>query len=179
MRQTTAPPTRLASVLSPQAIRWGPRHQMPPGQDTALSATSGMASSSVRPAPAPFNAVANSLSLNPNPDKSAPSRDNSVSSSFSISMSQPALRAIRLSASTSCRRCNSDRFARTTTGISIRPSCRAAARRPCPAITSPCAPTRIGFENPNARMLPAISATWEGLWVRALRAKGISRSSGQ
>ena len=33
--------------------------------------------------------------------------------------------------------------------------------------------------NPKARMLPAISATWASLWVRALRGEGTSRSSGQ
>jgi hypothetical protein len=33
--------------------------------------------------------------------------------------------------------------------------------------------------NPKARMLPAISATWASLWVRALRGDGISRSIGQ
>jgi hypothetical protein len=32
---------------------------------------------------------------------------------------------------------------------------------------------------PNARIEPAISATWASLWVRALRGDGRSRSSGQ
>jgi hypothetical protein len=36
-----------------------------------------------------------------------------------------------------------------------------------------------GLLNPNALMLPAISAIWESLWVRAFRGEGISRSSRQ
>src|SRR5664280_2692761 len=44
---------------------------------------------------------------------------------------------------------------------------------------SPSAPTSIGFENPNALMLPAISAICASLWVRALRADGMSRATDQ
>jgi len=47
----------------------------------------------------------------------------------------------------------------TMTGTSVRPSWRAAASRPWPAMTSPSVPIKMGLENPNARMLPAISAT--------------------
>src|ERR1019366_4378214 len=43
---------------------------------------------------------------------------------------------------------------------------------------SPSAPTSMGFENPNAWMLPAISATCASLCVRALRADGMSRATG-
>src|ERR1051326_6618337 len=117
--------------------------------------------------------------VTPRTERSAPSADKSVSSSLSIAMSQPALRAIRLSASTSCRRCTSDSPRSGMTGTSARPSCLAAASRPWPAITSPFSLTRIGLLKPNARMLPAISAICASLWVRALRGEGIRRSSGQ
>src|ERR1035437_8877129 len=43
---------------------------------------------------------------------------------------------------------------------------------------SPSAPTSIGFENPKAWMLPAISAICASLCVRALRADGMSRATG-
>src|SRR5665811_227270 len=43
---------------------------------------------------------------------------------------------------------------------------------------SPSAPTKMGFENPNALMLPAISAICASLCVRALRADGMSRATG-
>src|ERR1043165_2020863 len=46
-------------------------------------------------------------------------------------------------------------------------------------MTSPSSPARMGLVKPNARMLPAISATCAALWVRALRGEGISRPSGQ
>jgi xanthine/uracil permease len=36
----------------------------------------------------------------------------------------------------------------------------------------------MGFENPNAWMLPAISAICASLCVRALRADGMSRATG-
>jgi hypothetical protein len=65
------------------------------------------------------------------------------------------------------------------TGTSVRPSWRAAASRPCPATMSPSSPIRSGLEKPNALMLPAISATWVALCVRALRGEGMSRSTGQ
>ena len=57
-----------------------------------------------------------------------------------------------------------------TTGTVHNSSLRAAASRPWPAMTSPPSPTRIGFEKPNARILPAVSAICAALWVRALRA---------
>ena len=55
------------------------------------------------------SAAASSCSVKPSADRSAPSADRSFSSSCSISRSQPAFRAMRLSASTSCRRCASVR----------------------------------------------------------------------
>jgi transposase len=58
--------------------------------------------------------------------------------------------------------------------------CEACRLKPrCwPAMTSPSSPTRIGLVKPKARMLPAISATWAPLCVRALRGERTRRSIG-
>ena len=65
------------------------------------------------------------------------------------------------------------------TGTSVMLSFRAAARRAWPAMMMPSAPTRIGFVQPNSAMLAATCATCSSVWVRALRAYGMSLSIGQ
>ena len=44
---------------------------------------------------------------------------------------------------------------------------------------TPSAPTSTGFTKPNSAIEPAICATWASECVRALRACGINRASGQ
>ena len=44
---------------------------------------------------------------------------------------------------------------------------------------TPSSPTSAGFTKPNSAIEPAICATWVSEWVRALRACGINRASGQ
>src|SRR5580704_6114997 len=56
------------------------------------------------------------------------------------------------------------------------PSCRAASTLAWPAIKPPSSPTSAGDVQPHSLMLAAIAATWASVWVRALRAYGISRS---
>jgi hypothetical protein len=148
--------TRPSSLLSPQATRCGPSCQISPACDTATSAISGTSSSSVKPASTRESAIASSLAEKPSAERSAPMLERSASSRLSISASQPAFRAILLSARTNCLRSNSVKSRNTTTGASANPSLRAAASRPRPAMMSPASLIRIGFEKPDVRMLPAM-----------------------
>ena len=80
---------------------------MSPATVTAASSSFGISFSSVRPVDAGCSALASSAAVKPSTERSAPSADRSRSSSCSMSRSQPAFSAMRLSASTSCRRCTS------------------------------------------------------------------------
>src|SRR3981189_2628805 len=60
------------------------------------------------------------------------------------------------------------------TGTSASPSFLAPSTRPWPAMMLPFSVTRIGLVQPHSRIDAAIWLTCSSLWVRALRAYGIS-----
>src|SRR3981081_299497 len=65
------------------------------------------------------------------------------------------------------------------TGTSASPSFLAPSTRPWPAMMLPFSVTRIGLVQPHSRIEAAIWLTCSSLWVRALRAYGISFEMGQ
>ena len=67
------------------------------------------------------------------------------------------------------RFCVGERCASSITGTSVRPSLRAAASRPWPAMMPFAPSTRTGEVQPYSTMLAAIFATCSSLWVRGFR----------
>ena len=95
------------------------------------------------------------------------SSGNSASSIESCSRFQPALWAIRLSASIRARFLASLRPSRMMAGIDSLPSDWEASNRPCPAITTRHSSTRMGAPKPSLWMLLAICRICFLVWVRA------------
>ena len=106
-------------VVSPHSRRCSPKSQISPGLVTASSGTSGtsssLASEEVSCSPKASSSF-NSSSENPKISRLNSSSPSSFISSASISSSQPAFRAILLSAMTNAHRCRRDLFADAADG---------------------------------------------------------------
>jgi hypothetical protein len=80
---------------------------------------------------------------------------------------QPARSVSLLSAMISARLSRSERCESSITGTIARPSLRAAASLPCPAMMPFLPSTRIGFVKPKLRIEPGMRATCSSEWVLA------------